>query len=269
MVIQKILDFHKMCKFFLILTIFLVATMVVYFLTRKVMLAVILFGAGILVTVLLAYLPKRSSFSPPDDIAASLAKRATSIIHEKGTTIYIVDDFLSPIECRELKNTSKDLIPSPITRPIDDPHFRDSETMFFEGKQGVQQNLEQKISNFIGIPEKMGESSQIQRYRIGNQFKAHMDYFDPDEPGEYAEFVGDNGQRTWTFMIYLNNVDGGGATEFVDLGQKIYPQKGRAVIWNNLHPDGSPNPLTRHRGMPVTAGEKYIITKWFREKYQR
>jgi prolyl 4-hydroxylase len=37
------------------------------------------------------------------------------------------------------------------------------------------------------------------------------------------------------------------------------------LIWNNLLPDGSPNYDTLHEGMRVTEGQKYIITKWFRE----
>jgi prolyl 4-hydroxylase len=38
------------------------------------------------------------------------------------------------------------------------------------------------------------------------------------------------------------------------------------VIWNNLRPDGTVNPDTLHAGMPVLAGHKIIITKWFRER---
>jgi hypothetical protein len=30
--------------------------------------------------------------------------------------------------------------------------------------------------------------------------------------------------------------------------------------------DGSPNPWTLHEGMPVDAGAKYIVTKWYRER---
>ena len=257
----------------IIITVLMVsAILVVYFHTRNVKLTVALFGAGLLVIVFLACLINRSSFFPPppsDEITASLVKRATKMLHGKGTTIYIIDGFLNQTECRDLQSSAGELVPSPLTRPSDDPHFRDSETKFFEGEKGVQTDLEYKISNFMGLPEEMGERSQIQHYHLGNQFKAHWDYFDPKEAGEYAEFVGENGQRTWTFMIYLNDVEGGGATEFVKIGKKVYPQQGRAVIWNNLHPDGTPNPLTMHRGMPVTAGEKYIVTKWFREKAQR
>jgi homospermidine synthase len=72
------------------------------------------------------------------------------------------------------------------------------------------------------------------------------------------------GQRTWTFMIYLNDVEGGGETEFPEIGVKLTPKRGRAVAWNNLRASGEGNELTRHQSLPVTAGTKTIITKWFR-----
>eukprot|EP01129_Flabellula_baltica_P011925 TRINITY_DN5308_c0_g1_i2.p1 TRINITY_DN5308_c0_g1~~TRINITY_DN5308_c0_g1_i2.p1 ORF type:complete len:270 (+),score=56.72 TRINITY_DN5308_c0_g1_i2:668-1477(+) len=72
------------------------------------------------------------------------------------------------------------------------------------------------------------------------------------------------GQRTWTFMIYLNDVEEGGETEFTEIGEVFTPQKGRAVIWNSLLPDGTPNYHSMHKGSPVIKGEKAIITKWFR-----
>ena len=68
-------------------------------------------------------------------------------------------------------------------------------------------------------------------------------------------------------MIYLNDVEEGGTTYFKYLDINIKPKKGMAVIWNNLNKDGSINPNTEHCGSPVIKGEKYIITKWFREIY--
>ena len=65
-------------------------------------------------------------------------------------------------------------------------------------------------------------------------------------------------------MIYLNDPEGGGETEFPDLGMKVSPKRGRAVVWNNLHASGQGNDATRHQSLPVTGGTKTIITKWFR-----
>jgi prolyl 4-hydroxylase len=67
-------------------------------------------------------------------------------------------------------------------------------------------------------------------------------------------------------MIYLNDVEEGGGTRFRRLEKTIMPEKGKAVVWNNLNSDGSVNPYTIHHGMKVRAGVKYVITKWFRER---
>ena len=45
-------------------------------------------------------------------------------------------------------------------------------------------------------------------------------------------------------MVYLNDVDDGGETDFVKIDKKIQPQQGMAVVWNNLNPDASINPNT-------------------------
>ena len=65
-------------------------------------------------------------------------------------------------------------------------------------------------------------------------------------------------------MIYLNEPEAGGETRFVDVDLTVKPRLGTALFWNNLLPSGEPNNFTRHQGMPVTAGTKVIITKWFR-----
>jgi prolyl 4-hydroxylase len=104
---------------------------------------------------------------------------------------------------------------------------------------------------------------QGQRYALGQYYKQHCDYFKPltKEYKTYCEWMG---QRTWTFMIYLNDVEEGGETYFKHLKLKIKPEQGTAVIWNNLYRNGLPNPKTLHEALPPVSGKKYIITKWFR-----
>ena len=65
-------------------------------------------------------------------------------------------------------------------------------------------------------------------------------------------------------MVYLHEPEGGGETQFPELGVKVEPRLGRAVLWNNLHASGEGNYATQHRSLPVTRGTKTIITKWFR-----
>ena len=98
---------------------------------------------------------------------------------------------------------------------------------------------------------------------MGQQFKAHWDYFEPDTD-VYRRLAGVRGNRTWTFMVYLNEGMEGGATRFTEIDYAVQPKAGMALFWNNLKADGSPNKATIHAGEPVTSGYKMIITKWFR-----
>ena len=74
------------------------------------------------------------------------------------------------------------------------------------------------------------------------------------------------GQRTWTAMIFLNEPEGGGETAFPKVGIKVTPRTGNMLVWNNLNIIGEPNYFSLHEGQPVSAGTKYIITKWHRER---
>lgn len=66
----------------------------------------------------------------------------------------------------------------------------------------------------------------------------------------------DHLHRVLVWMTYLNDVDEAGETEFTHYGVKVTPRKGRTLIW--------PAEWTHaHRGLPVGAGDKYIITGWF------
>jgi prolyl 4-hydroxylase len=131
------------------------------------------------------------------------------------------------------------------------------------GGEPAVRALDEKICGAMGLDPALAEVSQGQYYEITQEFKPHTDYFEAYELGRHSTPT--LGQRTWTFMIYLNDVQAGGETAFVNVGLVIPPKQGTAVLWNNLRPDGSGNYDTLHHGTPVTAGYKAIITKWFRK----
>ena len=66
-------------------------------------------------------------------------------------------------------------------------------------------------------------------------------------------------------MVYLNDVKKGGETTFRRLGKTFVPRQGNALVWNNLYP-WCINPFTTHEALPVLEGNKWVITKWFRQK---
>ena len=184
------------------------------------------------------------------------------------TQIYICKNFLSPGTCQALMNlVDSRLRPSTVSNPTDDSivsDYRTSQTAdlnFFESDALMK--LDQLITDYVGIKPYLGETLQSQKYNPGEYYKEHCDFFFPlsKEFKTYTEWMG---QRTWTFMCYLNDVEEGGETYFKHLNLKIKPKQGTAVIWNNLYKSGLPNPKTLHEALPPISGNKYVITKWFR-----
>ena len=180
---------------------------------------------------------------------------------------YTLDNFLNSEECDRVTELIKEkLRPSTIVSASDsDEAYRTSSTCDFEKPNAFFSEIDRRICAILGIDSSYSEITQGQYYEIGEEFKAHTDYF--EGPGT-EEHTGKQGQRTFTFMIYLNDVASGGETEFLRLKQKIKPKKGTAIIWNSLNRDGSNNHNTLHQAHPVKSGFKSIITKWFRTKGQ-
>ena len=155
--------------------------------------------------------------------------------------------------------------PSTIANANGDAQFRTSETCDLSPHDPAVQDLEARLLALNGIDPAHGEPVQGQRYDVGQEFKGHTDYFEPSSV-DYDRYCSEAGNRTWTFMIYLNGVEAGGGTRFKVIKKTFQPEAGKLVCWNNRRPDGSLNPATLHHGMKVRRGIKYIITKWYRER---
>ena len=181
--------------------------------------------------------------------------------------IYLIPRFLSQEECHALIALSENrLAPSTLTIPTVDAEFRTSQTAsLYQTDAPIVSIVDQKISACLGIGIPYSEPTQLQSYDPGQQFKSHTDFFEPNTD-EYHKNAQIKGNRTWTFMVYLNHVEKGGDTLFPAIKQRIAPQAGLAVVWNNLYADGGVNHDSVHAGLPVEAGKKLIITKWFRER---
>lgn len=141
---------------------------------------------------------------------------------------------------------------------------RTSDGMFFErGETPLIDRIERRIAALVNWPVERGEGLQILRYRPGAQYEPHHDYFDPARPGT-PRILERGGQRVGTLVMYLNTPARGGDTIFPDAGLSVGPTRGSGVFFSY----DRPHPATRtlHGGAPVLAGEKWVATKWLRER---
>ena len=180
--------------------------------------------------------------------------------------IYLLSEFLSRKECKRLLRVVDSRIgPSDLFKGTQVDGFRTSSTHYFDREDEATRELEQRMDDTLGIDHRHAEVPQGQRYRTGQQFRHHFDYFTTDQPYWQQERQR-GGQRTWTAMVFLNEPAAGGETDFPELRMSIKPQRGAMLTWNNMDRNGRPNPATLHAGTPVIEGDKYIVTQWYRQE---
>jgi prolyl 4-hydroxylase len=141
---------------------------------------------------------------------------------------------------------------------------RTSNGMFFQrGESDLIRRIEARIARLVNWPVENGEGLQVLHYTPGTEYKPHYDYFDPKEPGT-PTILKRGGQRVATLVMYLSEPEKGGGTVFPDVHMEVAPKRGNAVFFSYERPH--PSTRTLHGGSPVLAGEKWIATKWLRER---
>ena len=183
----------------------------------------------------------------------------------EGVQFYSYPDFLSADGCaRLIAMIDANRRPSTLLSDKSGAEFRTSDSCDMDRWSPDVRPIDESIAQLLGIDPAQAETMQGQRYAPGQQFRTHHDYFHEGE-SYWQRMKETGGQRTWTAMIYLNDVDEGGATWFPRAGIRVSPKRGLLLAWNNKNPDASPNQSTQQEGKAVVAGVKYIVTKWFRE----
>lgn len=217
-------------------------------------------------TALIEAAPSLGSGHPSELVVARLATQpGIQRVPSPKLTLFLKREFLDAETCAAvIARIDAQRRPSTISDPNGDAAFRTSETCDLNSSDPVVARVEALIMAFTGLDPLHGEPMQGQRYAVGQEFKGHTDYFEPNGV-DYERYCGVAGNRTWTVMIYLNEPEAGGATRFKTIDKIVQPETGKLLAWNNRRPDGSLNPATIHQGMKVRSGVKYVITKWFRE----
>jgi prolyl 4-hydroxylase len=183
--------------------------------------------------------------------------------------VVVFGSLLSDEECDALIALAKPRLARSLTVAVDTGgeeinQDRTSSGMFFQrGESELVRRIEARIARLVNWPVEHGEGLQVLHYTPGTEYKPHYDYFDPEQPGT-PTILKRGGQRVATIVIYLAEPEKGGGTVFPDVHMEVAPKRGNAVFFSYERPH--PSTRTLHGGSPVLAGEKWIATKWLRER---
>ena len=189
------------------------------------------------------------------------ALRLPTEVLSENPSIRVVRKLFTSDECAYLiRLAAPDLQPSFVIDPRTGariPHpVRTSSGMSFGPTQEdrVVHFLNRRIAAVTGSKVEWGEPLHMLKYDRGQEYKPHIDAL-PDV---------DN-QREQTALIYLNEDYEGGATRFDMLGVEFRGRTGDALIFRNIDSNGEPDPKTRHAGLPISEGVKWLATRWIRQ----
>ncbi|MBC7768535.1 MAG: 2OG-Fe(II) oxygenase [Phycisphaerales bacterium] len=126
--------------------------------------------------------------------------------------------------------------------------------------------IRERIANTMSVPVAHLERTSVFRYEPGQTFGPHFDFLTPS-PQLNAE-IAELGQRPFTFLVYLNDAFEAGETHFLKLDRKLKPAAGGALYFRNVSESGAPDLMTEHEGAPPTAGEKWLLSQFIRDKPQ-
>ena len=125
--------------------------------------------------------------------------------------------------------------------------------------------MRERAARATGAPASHHEPPTVINYEVGQKFDRHQAYVNPDEPASTVELL-TVGQRVVTIITYLNDDFEGAATEDPLLGLSFKGGKGDALIFSNVLANGTPDANTLHAGLPPTAGRKWVLSQWIRNR---
>jgi prolyl 4-hydroxylase len=214
-------------------------------------------------------------------IRDTLAEK-TGVSPEKITIVsarpimFYIDEFLKPHECdhirecaeNKLKKMSPDAKRSRVAgRGRNISKRRTGNTCFIDNdSDNINKSIRRKVCDLVGKSSDNAECMSVTKYSAGDQYYPHYDGVHHNHFAHDMEFMRFGGQRVSTALMYLNEGDGLGSTEMVNIPIKVEPKKGRVFVFENVKKDT--NILDRrsyHAGLPGERGDKWICNIWFRE----
>lgn len=196
-----------------------------------------------------------------DDEGAPVTVPAPIDLTSDGT-VRRLRGFLSPSECAHIAHSVSDILaPADVIDPrsgrqIAHPvRTSDSAVIGPIREDLVIRAVNRRIAVATQTDIDQGEALTVLRYSPGQQFRMHVD-----------TLPAVRNQRVKTVLIYLNQGFRGGETVFPDHHLSESAITGDAIIFDNVTADGNPDQRSRHAGLPVIQGVKWLATRWIRAR---
>lgn len=189
----------------------------------------------------------------------------------------LVRNFATPQECQALIQQTQNKDQANVTDATvgsdrrKDPKVRNNQTAFVKKRDNspehvLRQRVDQLLQTRKHADTSISEPLQVQIYKPGQHYSKHTDSWEND-----AVCNDKTKQRTWTCVLYLNDVQAGGTTTFPQIDTVLHrpddptraPEQGTLACWYNILPNLEANKLTEHQGDDVVQGEKYLANFWY------
>mmetsp|Transcript_29596 Transcript_29596/g.90796 ORF Transcript_29596/g.90796 Transcript_29596/m.90796 type:complete len:461 (+) Transcript_29596:8-1390(+) len=172
------------------------------------------------------------------------------------------DDFISETEAQRLIELCADSFTRSMAgdqlSPVRTSHQCWGSSPTFLNDPTVKE-ITRRVGEITRTPVENSEYFQVVRYEEGQFYKIHHDQ-------NSAPFT-PQGERLYTFFIYLSTPGEGGGTHFNDLGFTMEAKRGSAVLWPSLLDEdvSLPDLRTHHEALPVERGLKYGANLWIHQ----
>ena len=169
---------------------------------------------------------------PPKPVTLLMTYPGLTLLHP-NPRICIIENFLDNAECMALIQCAEPFVKASgmaFGGSEAAQNIRTSSTVLLRRSRTEVKPLHSRVGRLLGKPIEHCEDPQVSRYRRGEFYKAHFDGPGLEEPTS-RPFLICGGQRVATVLVYLNDVESGGATGFPLLNLEVRPKRGRALVF--------------------------------------
>lgn len=190
----------------------------------------------------------------------------TLYVDKDDYDIIEIQNFLTNEECDKIIELSKgNMFSSKVysqNEDLYDNKTRISQQCWLNDNDSFIKYISDKVKSYTNTHNNYLEELQVVNYKPGGFFTPHYDACVGNN--SYCERMNDKGPRYLTVLFYLNDNFEGGETIFPKINKLVKPEKGKAIIFQNVDNNGVIITQALHGGEPVKNGEKWIANKWIK-----